>query len=140
HPLTEGVRALVTNHPAVVHHPDLEPIFSFGERDAVVLAGAVGAGRLVTIGDPSVLINNMLELRGNQRFAENLVDYLAERRGRLFVITPDAQLVGRYGEPGADRPLHDLRALLERAAAAELPEGALRIVAAALAGILLVLA
>jgi hypothetical protein len=141
HPLTEGVRALVTNHPMVVYHPDLEPIFSFGERDAVVLAGAVGGGRLVTLGDPSVLINNMLELRGNQRFAENLVDYLdGGRGGRLFVITPGAELVGRYGEPGADRPLHDLRALLERLAEAELPESVLRIMAAAIAGILMVLA
>lgn len=141
HPLTEGVRALVTNHPMVVYHPDLEPIFSFGERDAVVLAGAVGSGRLVTLGDPSVLINNMLELRGNQRFAENLVDYLdGDRGGRLYLITPGAELVGRYGEPGADRPLHDVRAMLERLAEAELPEGALRIMAAALAGILMVLA
>ncbi|UJR79036.1 DUF4350 domain-containing protein [Sandaracinus amylolyticus] len=141
HPLTEGVSALVTNHPMVVYHPELEPIFSFGERDAVVLAGAVGAGRLVAIGDPSVLIANMLELRGNRRFAENLVGYLeGERGGRVFLITPGAVMVGRYGEPGADRPLHDVRAMLERLADVELPESALRIAAAAIAGILMVLA
>lgn len=141
HPLTEGVTALVTNHPQVVYHQDLEPIFAFGERDAVVLAGAVGAGRLVAIADPSVLINNMLELRGNRRFAENLVGYVAgEGGGRVLLVPPRGRIVGRYGEPGADRPLHDLRALLEHLAQAELPPGALRVLAASLAGILLVLA
>ncbi|MDQ3035408.1 MAG: DUF4350 domain-containing protein [Myxococcota bacterium] len=141
HPLTQGVSALVTNHPQVVYHQDLEPIFSFGEHDAVVLAGAVGSGRLVAIADPSVLINNMLELRGNRRFAENLLTYVAgDGGGRVLLVGPSAVLAGRYGEPGADRPFHDVRALLERIAVAEIPPGALRIAAAALAGILLVLA
>ena len=141
HPLAEGVRALVTNHPQVVYHQDLEPIFAFGDHDAVVLAGAVGAGRLVAIADPSVLINNMLELRGNRRFAENLLRYVAgESGGRVFLVAPSGALVGRYGEPGADRPLHDARVLLERLAAATIPPSAMRIAAAALAGILLVLA
>jgi hypothetical protein len=141
HPLSAGVSHLGTNHPQRVFHADLEPIFAFGHGEAVVLAGAVGNGRLVAIGDPSAFINNMLELRGNRRFAANLVDYLVEGRGgRLVVVPPTSSIAGRFGEPGADRPLHDLRAALERIAAAELPEGALRIAAAALAGIVLVLA
>jgi hypothetical protein len=146
HPLTQGVGALVTNHPMIVYHQDLEPIFAFdpapgGARDAVILAGAVGTGRLVAIADPSVLINNMLTLGGNRRFAENLLVYLAgERGGRILLVPPHAEIRGRFGEPGADRPLHDLRAALERLATAELPASAIRVAGAALAGILLVLA
>lgn len=144
HPLTQGVRALVTNHPQVVYHPNLEPIFAFGARAneaAVVLTGAIGSGRLVAIADPSVLINNMLEFEGNRRFAVNLLRYLdGGRGGRIVLVPPTGTIAGRFGEPSADRPLHDLRASLERVARAELPERALRVGAAALAGILLVLA
>ncbi len=141
HRLASGVRALVTNHPAMVYHRALSPIFELSEGEALVLAGAVGSGRLVVLSDPSVLIDNMLELRGNRVFAENLVDDLDDGRGgRLFVVQPGARVVGRWGEPGADRPLHDLRAALEAAASLELPPIAMRIAALALAAIAVILA
>jgi hypothetical protein len=136
HRLAQGVRALVTNHPTVVYHRALSPVFELSEGEAVVLAGAVESGRLVVISDPSVLIDNMLELRGNRAFAENLVAYLTEDRGgRLYLLGPDARLVGRWGEPGADRPLHDLRAWLEGVSSLEVPGMVLRIGAFALAAI-----
>ena len=142
HPLTEGVGALVTNHPQQVFHRELDPLFSFDRTgSALVLAGAVGQGRLVTLGDPSTLINNMLQFRGNRRFAANLVRYLASGRdGRLILITGATPIVGRFGEPGADRPLHDLRAALERLAAAKLPPIAVQLAAIMLSAILLVVA
>lgn len=141
HRLASGVRALVSNHPAMVYHRALSPIFELSEGEALVLAGAVGSGRLVVLSDPSVLIDNMLELRGNRVFAENLVDYLDDDRGgRLFVVGPNARIVGRFGEPGADRPLHDLRTSLERAATFELPPLALRVASFALAAIAILLA
>ncbi len=141
HELTHEVSALVTNHPAVVAHRELAPIFRLGSGEAVVLAGAVGEGRLVVLSDPSVLIDNMLSLRGNRRFAENLVDYLTEGRGgRLVVVRPGVRIVGRYGEPGADRPLHDLRVFLERMSALDIPPLALRIASLALAAIAVILA
>ena len=141
HPLTRGVTALLTNHPQVVYHAELEPIFAFGEHDAVVLAGAVNAGRLVAIGDPSIFIDNMLELAGNRRFVENLFHYLGSAAGgRILLVPPSGTVVGRFGEPGADRPLHDVRVLLERIAEADLPPNALRVGAASLAGLLLFLA
>ncbi|MCB9591794.1 MAG: hypothetical protein H6719_03585 [Sandaracinaceae bacterium] len=141
HQLTHEVSALVTNHPAVVSHRELAAIFQLGSGEAVVLAGAVGEGRLVVLSDPSVLIDNMLSLRGNRRFAENLVDYLAgDRAGRLIVVRPGVPIVGRYGEPGADRPLHDLRASLERVAHLDVPPLALRIASLALAAIAVILA
>ncbi|MDH5491251.1 MAG: hypothetical protein OEY14_04805, partial [Myxococcales bacterium] len=77
HPLTEGVGTLVTNHPAILEHAELRPIFALeGDADGLLLTGAVGEGRLLALSDPSVLINNMLEFRGNRRFARNLLRYL----------------------------------------------------------------
>jgi hypothetical protein len=166
HPLTEGVTSVVTNHPAALSHRELEPIFALGGREALVLAGAVGQGRLVAVADASVLINNMLQFAGNLRFAKNLVRYLLEARshsgdaveprteaaapnaetetsvrgGRLVLATPGVPVVGRFGEPGADRPLHDLRAALERLARAPLPAPAVWLAAAVLASVLLLFA
>ncbi len=140
HRLAEGARALVTNHPTIVYHRALSPVFELSEGEAVVLAGAVEAGRLVVVSDPSVLIDNMLQLRGNRAFAQNLVEYLDEGRGgRLYVVGPEARLVGRFGEPGADRPLHDLRTWLERVGDVEVPGPALRIGSFALVAIALTL-
>lgn len=142
HPLTEGVGALVTNHPEQVFHRELDALFAFDHAgSALVLAGAVGQGRLVAIGDPSSLINNMLQFRGNRRFAANLVRYLASgRNGRLVIVTGATPIVGRFGEPGADRPLHDLRSALEKLAHAKLPPAAIQLVAVMVSAILLVVA
>ncbi|MGE0787097.1 MAG: DUF4350 domain-containing protein [Sandaracinaceae bacterium] len=141
HRLTQRVDALVSNHPTVVYHQTLTPIFELAPGEALVLAGAVGDGRLVVLSDPSVLIDNMQELRGNQRFAENLVEYLTEgRTGTLYVLGPEARLVGRFGEPGADRPLHELTSALESLASLDLPPPALRIASLALLAIAGILA
>ena len=138
HTLSLRVEALVTNHPQVIRHLELEPIFAFSENEALVLAGAVGTGRLVVISDPSVLINNMLELGGNRRFAANLLRYLAgvspgsedAAPRRIVLVPPGAAIVGRFGEPG-DRSLHDLRddlrAFLERLGEVEVPAVGLRV-------------
>ena len=140
HPLGEGVTALVTNHPRVLRHPDLEPIFLLEGNDAVVLAGAVGGGRLVAMSDPSVLINNMLQLASNRQFAANLVRYLrAETQGRVILVEAGGEVTGMYGDPRADRPLHDLRTALERASSMDVPPIVLRILAVSLLAITLIL-
>ena len=83
----------------------------------------------------------MLQFRGNRRFATNLVRYLASGRdGRLILVTGATPIVGRFGEPGADRPLHDLRAALEKLAQAKLPPIAVQLAAIMLSAILLVVA
>jgi hypothetical protein len=142
HTLTEGVTALVANHPTTLSHDELDALFAFdGVGHALVLAGAVGDGRLVAIGDPSIAINNMLEFRDNRRFVENLFRYLeAGAGGTVHVVAADAIMVGRYGEPGADRPFHDLSRWLTDVAHAEAPPLAVLVGAIALSAILLVVA
>jgi len=157
HPLTQGVDALVTNHPqVVVHHPEpssddrasppepLRPIFEIASGDAIVLAGAVGEseprGRLVVLSDPSVLINNMLEMHGNRRFAENLIAFVRQPDGRVLVLPPDARVHGHYGESALADPLASLRAALDEIDHATMPPAALRVLGASIAAILLLLA
>ncbi len=140
HPLNAQVLALVTNHPQVLHHDQLDAIFSLDQsRGAIVLSGAVGKGRLVAIGDSSVLINNMLEFRGNRTFAHNLVRYLAQD-GRLWIAAPDTVLAGRYPSVAAADPLAGLRAGLDRLARARLPPAALRVTALVVSLLLLLAA
>jgi hypothetical protein len=153
HPLTMGVDALVTNHPQiVVHRPDasaadrapLPPIFEIATGEAVVLAGAVGdephQGRLVVLSDPSVLINNMLEMRGNRRFAENLIAFVRRPEGRVLILPPDARIHGRFGESTLTDPLAGLRAVLDEINRASFPPAFLRVLAAGIAVVLLWLA
>jgi hypothetical protein len=133
HPLSRDVRALVVNHPAVLHHAQLAPVMELAGGGAVVLAGAVGQGRLVVLSDPSALIDNMLELSGNRRFAQNLLGYLGQNGGRVLVVAGEARFTGRYGELARRDRLARVKSALERVAHVKLPEGTLRVLSAMLA-------
>jgi hypothetical protein len=86
HPIVADVGQVVLNHPTTVDHPDLSPLLriplSGGDPGPfVALAGQVGEGRLVAIGDPSIFINSMMRFPGNRAFARNLVAYLLDGAG-----------------------------------------------------------
>jgi hypothetical protein len=89
-----------------------------------------------------VLINNMMQFRGNKRFALNLLQYLVSNggSGRIFLLTPEAALHGRFGTLNADRPLERTRLAMERAGGLELPDLVVRTLAGAIASILLLFA
>jgi hypothetical protein len=146
HALADGVDALVTNHPQVLHHPLLAPIFAFGgsagtasAQGAVVLSGAVGQGRLVAIADASVFINNMLEFRGNRVFAHNLVRFLRGSVPQTRLIIADSQTRWQVGlrKLTTDHPLARLSLALNRVARPHLPPLAVVALSIALAGVLL---
>ncbi|MCC7541630.1 MAG: hypothetical protein IT379_35760 [Deltaproteobacteria bacterium] len=133
HALCAGVDGIVTNHARTVRHPRLRPVLGFTRTgdDALVLTGRVGEGRLVAVGDPSVLINNMLRFRGNRRFAANLLRYLAgERRGRVVVLAGSIRIVGSYGAaPEPTTLLEALNRALDELSKMPLPPGLTRLVA-----------
>ena len=83
HPVTNDVKHVVTNHATGLSHPDLSSILAVhavGQPDVLVaVAGMVGQGRLLAVGDPSILINNMLRYPGNRQFGKNLVHYAVRR-------------------------------------------------------------
>lgn len=142
HPLTEGVDMVVANHAQTLRHPELSPLLAFDDSSAqgLLLTGAVERGRLVAIGDSSVLINNMLQFEGNRQLATNLMRYLGEgRSGRVYLIGPGTPVVGRYGG-AAGAPVDRLRDALRDLAGAELPPTALTLLALVLVAILAVFA
>lgn len=99
HPIVADVGQIVLNHPTTVDHPDLSPLLriplSGGDPGPfVALAGQVGEGRLVAIGDPSIFINSMMRYPGNRALARNLIAYLLDgagerKRDAKLVITHD---------------------------------------------------
>jgi hypothetical protein len=140
HPLAEGVPLLLTNEASVLRHPDLKPVFVFGRGDrALALAGAVGAGRLVAVGDASLLINQLLSLPAHERFARNLLEYLSVSGGRIWLVGPNTSLSGSYGE----RDKHGMAWLdtwFKRVARPDLPPGVLMLIAFALTTIAVLVA
>jgi len=108
HPVVSDVSRVVTNHPTGLSHPDLSPVLKIrgnGEPDVVVaVAGAVGQGRLLAVGDPSIVMNSMLRYGGNKSFARGLVRYSVDhdswgkRGGRLFIASGSFDQKGTFGD------------------------------------------
>jgi hypothetical protein len=135
HPLVEGVDLLLTNGPSALRHRDLKPVFTFGRSDsALVLAGAVGAGRLVAVGDGSVLINQLLALPTHQRFAKNLLAYLQRPSGRLFLVASHTAFEGSYGG-NSGHGLSYVDGFFKRVTHPDLPPGVLSLLSFGLCAI-----
>lgn len=126
HPVVADVQRVVTNHATGLSHPDLSPVLKIraqeGDRDVVIaVAGAVGQGRLLAVGDPSTVMNAMLRYAGNKAFARGLVRYAVDhdtwgkRGGRVFVAAGAFEEKGSYGEDEStlDETLHAIREAVE---------------------------
>jgi hypothetical protein len=129
HPVVTDVTRVVTNYATGLRHPDLSPVLkvrAVGEPDvAVAVAGAVGHGRLLAVGDPSIVMNSMLRYQGNKAFARGLLRYAADddawgkRGGRIFIATGAFETTGSFGEEDSIFPsewadkLRALRDLLD---------------------------
>lgn len=97
--LARSTGALVANHPASFESA-FAPTFAFGPGAALVIEEKLGRGYLVAIADPSLFINNMLELEGNGAFAQSLVEHTcASGRDRILLVT---QSFTSRGEPPAE--------------------------------------
>jgi hypothetical protein len=137
HPLSFGVMRVVTNHATGLAHPDLSPVLrirAIGEPDVTVaVSGSVGEkgatiqGRLLVVGDPSIVMNSMLKYPGNKQFAKNLISYVADddawgkRGGRIFIVAGAFDEHGAYGE--APNALSDWERTLKELAARTRKEG-----------------
>jgi len=149
HPVVAGVDRVVTNHPTALVHPNLTQVLkipALGEPDATLAVTGIIAksGRLFAMGDPSVVINEMLRYPGNRAFASGLLKYLAEndagvsRGGKLYIVANDFGQKGHFG--GSRGALAELSNLSETLAefATELEKnglpGTLSLALAALAG------
>jgi hypothetical protein len=120
HPLADGVSSLYTNYPAYFQvQAGPEIVFEFGKGEAVVVAGSVGDGRFVALGDPSILINAMLAFDENVQFAANLLAFLrpppdqaGDRPTRIILLTGDFLEIGAPPVTIDSRPAGTLNDLL----------------------------
>lgn len=98
HPLSQGVLQLTTNHPGAIRtlEAGMTSVFEFSEGSTLVATRDMGAGRIVALSDPSILINCMLQFEGNLEFSINLLNYLREGRvsNRLVVLSGYINLTG----------------------------------------------
>lgn len=106
HPIVADVAQVVLNHPTTVRHADLSSLLRIPRvgGDAgpdVALAGQVGEGRLVAVGDPSIFINQMLRFPGNRALAKNLLVYLLEGSGERKRDAKLTILHGKFRERGS---------------------------------------
>jgi|CZKU01.1.fsa_nt_gi hypothetical protein len=120
HPIVLDVSHVVTNHATGLDNPALSSILvvhGAADDDVVVgVAGTVGKGRLIAVGDASVVMNSMLRYPGNRSLALGLVRYGLEdersarsspkaaggREGKLYVVANDFETTGAFGD---DSPL-----------------------------------
>jgi hypothetical protein len=123
HPVVADVVRVVTNHPTGLEHPDLSPVLRIRAADGesevhVAVAGAVGQGRFLAIGDPSMVMNSMLRYAGNKTLARGLVRYAVDhdawgkRGGRVFIASGGFEQKGSFGGE-SDALEEHLRALRE---------------------------
>jgi hypothetical protein len=108
HPAVRDVTRVVTNHATGLEHPALSPVLVVrgdGEPDVLLaVAGAVGQGRLLAVGDASVGINAMMRYPGNRLLCGSLVRYVMEddawgkRNGILYILANDFRTEGTFGD------------------------------------------
>ena len=108
HPVVNDVARVVTNHATGIRHPDLTPVLEVGGASGppvlVAVAGAVANGRLLAVGDASVVMNSMLRYAGNKMFARNLLHYAADDeagghgKGHVFLVEGAFEQAGTFGE------------------------------------------
>jgi hypothetical protein len=128
HAAVRDVAHVVTNHATGLEHPGLSKLLvvrsvetNGAEEPGVILAlaGAVGQGRLIAVGDASIGINAMLRFPGNRALCLSLLRYATEddswgsRNGKLFLLANDFQTTGNYGKSSAGAFGEGRRALAE---------------------------
>jgi hypothetical protein len=98
---------VVTNHATGLEDTGLLPLLvvrGHGEPEVLLaVAGTIGRGRFLAVGDSSIAMNAMLRYPGNRSFAVSVLRYLSgdreadANRGRLYILTQDATLTGEFG-------------------------------------------
>ncbi len=111
HPTLREVDRVVTNHATGLAHLGLSPLLVVrgdGEPDVLLaVAGVVGRGRLVAVGDASIVINAMMRYPGNRAFSEALLRYATDddvwgkRGGKLYLVTNALRATGSFGDPSS---------------------------------------
>ena len=96
--LSNGTASLVANH-AAFFSAATPATYSFVPGAALVVEGRLGHGYFVAIADPSIFINNMLEIDEDLGFARALIKRTCKPGERIVLVT---QSFVERGEPAGD--------------------------------------
>ena len=99
HPLLEGVEEVVANHPAGLRTRGGAILPYDDDTAGLVYDMRLGRGKVIVVGDASIVINHMLQVGDNRIFMENALKYLCEDvEGpcRPWLLVGDAPLSGEY--------------------------------------------
>lgn len=136
HAVTAGLRGVVINEGCALQHTDLEPFLVLGGTNApFAYAGGVKSGRVIMLGDASLLTNGMLRFRGNRVLAENLIRFSA--RPRHIISHPATKFTGYYRDATELDPASRLEHILEELARTRLPHKARATIGLTFAALLL---
>jgi len=102
--LGRAVPGVVANHPAALVTA-LPATYRFTDDAALLVEGHVGRGHFVALGDPSVLINQMLELDDNRELVRVLAGELCASGDRRLLVFSHGFTA--RGEPPAELPRID---------------------------------
>lgn len=96
HMLLWGVDTVVTNHPASFDAPGRIPLLSFDHGDGLAYLLRDGDGEILVLGDPSILLNQMLYFGDNEHFAVALLRFFARGTSArtVWVFWGDFQVAG----------------------------------------------
>jgi hypothetical protein len=123
HPAVRNVERVVTNHATGLADARLAPLLIVRAREGDVVlgvAGVVGQGRLVAVGDASIPMNAMLRYPGNRELTLGLIRYVADSpspdaspadrgnagavEGKVYILAGDFAISGRFGAPWQTDP------------------------------------
>lgn len=96
--LSAGTSSIVANH-AAFFSAATPATYSFLPGAALVVEGRLGRGYFVAIADPSILINNMLEIDEDLGFARALIKRTCKPGERILLVT---QSFADRGEPAGE--------------------------------------
>jgi hypothetical protein len=124
HAAVRDASHVVTNHATGLADTGLLPLLvvaAEGEPNGLLaVAGVVGKGRLIVVGDASIAMNAMLRYPGNRAFADALIRYVTEasaaddREGQLYVVAGDSPLSGAFAGGPLPGSLREVRDALQR--------------------------
>lgn len=99
HPLLDDVQIIVANHPAVLFNVG-GPVLSYSADGGLVYDMNLGEGKIVVVGDASMIINHMILIADNGKFWRNSLRYLCDGKSpcRAHLYVGDFPNKGSYGE------------------------------------------
>jgi hypothetical protein len=108
HPLLSGVERVIANHPTPLSSSGAAVITYDDPHFGLLYDVRLGRGRAIVLGDPSLMVNFMLDVADNRTLVLNLFDSLCadleQQPCRIHVATGSTPVVGDFPAPVVEEP------------------------------------